>query len=250
MSTAHSRPFSRRIALVVLFAAPVFAAACSKEPEKKPEYRDYGSGIASMSMVQRNLEATRRPAPAPVEAEKPAPKVTAPALKVTAPAPPAPLTTPRPRPRKPAVAATPAVPVPVIEPVPVNTDVLAVVTESPELTLAPPPAPAVTPKPMVAPLSDDESSPIYSKDNPEVIPARLMTELSSSGTGTLLSDINSMELVISKMGRVQQVKLAAPPKRMTDMLLLSGAKTWRFTPALKDGQPVRYRTVVSWETTR
>jgi len=49
---------------------------------------------------------------------------------------------------------------------------------------------------------------------------------------------------------VQQVKLAAPPKRMTDMLLLSGAKTWRFTPALKDGQPVRYRTVVSWETTR
>jgi hypothetical protein len=177
--------------------------------------------------------------------------VTAPALKVTAPAPPAPLAAPRPRPRKPAAVATPAVPAPVIEPVPVNTDALAAVTESPELTLAPPPALAVvTQKPVFALLSDEESSPIYSKDNPEVIPARLVTELSSAGTGNLVSDINSMELVISKMGRVQQVKLAAPPKRMTDMLLLSGAKTWRFTPALKDGQPVRYRTVVSWETTR
>ena len=248
MSAAHYRPLSRRIALVVLFSAPVFSGACSKEPEKKPEHRDYGSGIASMSMVQRNLEATRRPAPAPapVEVEKPAPKVTAPA-----PAPVAAPTEPRPRPRKPAAAAaTHAVPAPVIEPAPVTTDVVAALTESPEPTIVPPPAPAAVAPAVVVPLPDDESSPIYSKDNPEVIPARLVTELSGSGTSTLLSDVNQMELVISKMGRVQQVKLSAPPKRMTDMLLLSGAKTWKFTPALKDGQPVRYRTVVSWETTR
>jgi hypothetical protein len=37
---------------------------------------------------------------------------------------------------------------------------------------------------------------------------------------------------------------------MTDMLLLSGAKLWKFEPATKDGQPVRYRTTVSWQTTR
>jgi hypothetical protein len=36
---------------------------------------------------------------------------------------------------------------------------------------------------------------------------------------------------------------------MTDMLLLSGAKTWKFVPALKDGQPVRYRTQFSWDAT-
>jgi hypothetical protein len=36
---------------------------------------------------------------------------------------------------------------------------------------------------------------------------------------------------------------------MTDMLLLSGAKTWKFTPAMKEGVPVRYRTTISWEIT-
>jgi hypothetical protein len=58
-----------------------------------------------------------------------------------------------------------------------------------------------------------------------------------------------MELVISKMGRVQQVKLSAPPKRMTDMLLLSGARRGN-SRGVEGRQPVRYRTVVSWETTR
>jgi len=62
--------------------------------------------------------------------------------------------------------------------------------------------------------------------------------------------VNTMEVVISKLGRVEEARLTAPPKRMTDMLLLSGAKMWKFTPAMKDGQPVRYRTMVSWETTR
>jgi hypothetical protein len=33
------------------------------------------------------------------------------------------------------------------------------------------------------------------------------------------------------------------------MLLLSGAKTWKFVPATRNGQPVRYRTQFSWEET-
>jgi hypothetical protein len=34
---------------------------------------------------------------------------------------------------------------------------------------------------------------------------------------------------------------------MPDMMLLSGAKLWKFTPAYKDGEPVRYRTVLTWK---
>ena len=45
---------------------------------------------------------------------------------------------------------------------------------------------------------------------------------------------------------VERVQLVEGPARMIDMMLLSGAKTWRFTPAFKDGEPVRYRTVISW----
>ena len=57
---------------------------------------------------------------------------------------------------------------------------------------------------------------------------------------------NSIELVVSELGTVEHVRLIAGPSRMPDMMLLSGAKTWRFQPAFKDGRPVRYRTVVNW----
>ena len=55
-----------------------------------------------------------------------------------------------------------------------------------------------------------------------------------------------MELVISPTGTVERARFLEAPQRMADMMLLSSAKTWRFTPAMKDGQAVRYRTVLSW----
>ena len=62
----------------------------------------------------------------------------------------------------------------------------------------------------------------------------------------MVPDMNTMEMVVSEQGRVEQVRLLTPAKRMTDVLLLSGAKTWKFAPAVRDGQPVRYRTMFSW----
>ena len=89
---------------------------------------------------------------------------------------------------------------------------------------------------------------IYSKDDADVIPARLLrVQKGAPAFRNVTPDVNTMELLISKQGRVEQVKLLSPTKRMTDMLLLSGAKTWTFAPALKNGQPVRYRTLFSWE---
>jgi outer membrane biosynthesis protein TonB len=58
--------------------------------------------------------------------------------------------------------------------------------------------------------------------------------------------VNSMELVIATDGSVERVRLVSEPRRMADMMLLSGAKLWRFSPAVKDGEPVRYRTTLSW----
>jgi hypothetical protein len=58
--------------------------------------------------------------------------------------------------------------------------------------------------------------------------------------------VNRMEVVVSELGTVERVRLVDGPTRMPDMMLLSGAKTWKFAPATKDGEPVRYRTVVSW----
>ena len=55
-----------------------------------------------------------------------------------------------------------------------------------------------------------------------------------------------MELIISPDGTVERARFLEAPQRMADMMILSSAKTWQFTPAVKDGQPVRYRTVLSW----
>ena len=65
-------------------------------------------------------------------------------------------------------------------------------------------------------------------------------------TGNSAPAMNRMVVVVSPEGTVERVQLVEGPARMVDMMLLSGAKTWKFTPAFKDGEPVRYRTVISW----
>lgn len=127
---------------------------------------------------------------------------------------------------------------PAIEPAPVA---LPISTDQEDAAAAPP-SPAIIPAVRLG-------SPIYSPDDPDVTPAVL---LSTKEAGPVLrgmhSDMNTMELIVSELGRVEEVRLLSPAKRMTDMLLLSGAKTWRFSPALRNGQPVRYRTMFSWPT--
>jgi outer membrane biosynthesis protein TonB len=57
---------------------------------------------------------------------------------------------------------------------------------------------------------------------------------------------NTLELLVDEDGSVQQVKLVSPLRRIADVMFLSGVKTWKFQPALKDGQPVKYRLVLNW----
>jgi hypothetical protein len=63
------------------------------------------------------------------------------------------------------------------------------------------------------------------------------------------NNVNVMEIIIDGEGWVETVKLVSPPRRLTDMMLLSGAKSWKFAPASKNGLPVRYRMAFSWATT-
>jgi outer membrane biosynthesis protein TonB len=60
---------------------------------------------------------------------------------------------------------------------------------------------------------------------------------------------NTMELLIDESGEVAQVNLVSKPERMSDMTLLSAAKTWKFHPAIKSGSPVKYRLSMSWNVT-
>ena len=129
------------------------------------------------------------------------------------------------------------------------------------LALSTPAAPAPEPKPQPAEARSESpeppaahaktlspvDGPIYSQDDPDVTPAKLLTTREGGPLFRgMVPDMNTMEMVVSEQGRVEQVRLLTPAKRMTDVLLLSGAKTWKFAPALRDGQPVRYRTMFSW----
>jgi hypothetical protein len=100
-----------------------------------------------------------------------------------------------------------------------------------------------------APAVDSFSpTPIYSASDATVQPAVLSRPQllpPPFGGGTAGKPVR-MELVISPAGTVERARFLDAPQRMTDMMLLSSAKTWRFTPAVKDGQPVRYRAVLSW----
>ncbi len=99
------------------------------------------------------------------------------------------------------------------------------------------------------PESEPDVARVYSSANRDVEPPVLMSpRLTPSISRPVPSaeTVNRMVVVVSPEGTVERVQLVEGPARMVDMMLLSGAKTWRFAPALKDGEPVRYRTVISW----
>jgi hypothetical protein len=256
VNTTHHRLTSRCLALIVLSVASALSGACAADEQTPKEARraeSYGTGIVSMETVQRSMARHNPPAPAPAVTE-PA------AVEATVPKPETPLA-PRPRAKTPAPppaavapASTPVKAPVAVAPVAAAPSLVAAAVAPPVAESAPvmPDTPAPTPAPKTNPALyvEVEASPIYTKEDPDVTPARLLTAQNGTGLDASITDVNSMELVISKLGRVEQAKLSAPAKRMTDMVLLSSAKTWKFTPAMKNGQPVRYRTVYSWETTR
>lgn len=88
---------------------------------------------------------------------------------------------------------------------------------------------------------------VYSSQDADVTPPRLTypqlpPPVLADGAGPL----NTIEVIIGTDGNVERVRLVSPPRRLPDMMLLSGAKNWVFVPAHRNGIPVRYRQLVSW----
>lgn len=103
---------------------------------------------------------------------------------------------------------------------------------------------ALVPPPEPAPLAFGA---LFSSADADVRPPRLINgDLPRPAIQGLPTRTNSMELIISEAGSVERVRLLTN-QRMPDMMILSRAKMWQFEPALRNGQPVRYRLVLSWE---
>jgi len=110
-------------------------------------------------------------------------------------------------------------------------------------------APASPAPPVTGNNADYESSaPIYSAQDIDVRPPQMLeAELPRPAVMNWPTIKNSMELFVTANGSVERVKWLTSRERMPDVMLLSRAKLWKFSPALRDGHPVRYRLIVTWE---
>ncbi len=82
---------------------------------------------------------------------------------------------------------------------------------------------------------------VYSADAEGIVPAVLIRpHLPSEPPSSVSSaELGVLELVVSRTGLVDQVRLISPENRYQDRMIVAAAKTWRFQPATKDGTPVR-----------
>jgi len=113
-------------------------------------------------------------------------------------------------------------------------------------SVATPDAPAAVSASSVATAAvvDDR---IYTAQDRDVVPPHTSETLPGPTISSWTTRINAMEVIVSQTGDVERARLVTPPQRMPDMFALSRAKVWKFTPAMKDGRPVRYRLLLTWE---
>ena len=112
-----------------------------------------------------------------------------------------------------------------------------------------PPRPAVaTPVPVAAAaVRTAVAEPVvFSAADAEVIPPALVRPHlpTSPRPGVRADDLPQVELLVSPTGEVESVKLVTQRAGVPSAMMLSAIKTWRFQPANRHGQPVRYRLLM------
>lgn len=89
---------------------------------------------------------------------------------------------------------------------------------------------------------------VYSSANRDVQPPKIRSaDIPRTIGGGLPTRTEAIELLVNADGTVDRVSFRTPNPRMLDPMFLSRAKMWRFEPARRDGEPVPYRLVMSWQ---
>ena len=87
-----------------------------------------------------------------------------------------------------------------------------------------------------------DSDGLYTSGDQDVVPPSFThPKLPSVTDGAAQSRVDSeLHIIVDKNGVVEAVTLHSPSNLYRDRMLVSAAKAWRFTPAVRDGRPVRY----------
>jgi hypothetical protein len=203
-------------------AAPSSTAAEGAAPAEAPPPSGVG-GLMSAASEALNSAATaglraiglaaaddsaKPPAPPPSAARQPSARTKGGAASTAAPA---------------AVPAVPTVAAPVpIAPTPV--ELVPVAAEPADATSAP------LPKPVFFSESDADVEP----------PVLVYPQLPQPPVSSFAPGQAYFEILVNEGGTVERVRLMAAQARLQDRMLVSAAKAWRFKPATKDGESVRY----------
>jgi hypothetical protein len=109
-----------------------------------------------------------------------------------------------------------------------------------------PVAPSAGASRAAAPSAEVLDSRVYSSVDAEVAPPALVRpRLPIAPSPEVRADeIPEVEVVVSPAGEVESVKLLTRPTGVGAAMMLSAVKTWRFHPATRDGEPVRYRLLM------
>ncbi len=83
---------------------------------------------------------------------------------------------------------------------------------------------------VVAPVAIDQTIPVWTPPN-AIIAARTYT--------------GAVEVVIDEHGAVASASITQPTMVLYDDLLLAAAKKWRYSPAMRGSQPVKYRKTIN-----
>jgi hypothetical protein len=109
-------------------------------------------------------------------------------------------------------------------------------------------APAV--ETSIRPIADRPDGPMYEAGSAGVTPPALLTPNVEPlpPPGRRNAAVPAVQIIVDADGTVEMASATFMPTTIGDNLLmtnaLSVAKTWRFTPAEKDGRPVKYRLFV------
>jgi hypothetical protein len=105
--------------------------------------------------------------------------------------------------------------------------------------------------PEIEPPAVVPEGPIYDGTTADVTPPALLTPIAIAPVRrdqNYVPGLAAVEIIVSGNGRVESVRAARQPGTVGETLemtnWLSITKSWRFGPAVRNGQPVRYRLIV------
>ena len=92
-----------------------------------------------------------------------------------------------------------------------------------------------------------EEQRVYTLDDDEVTPPIALSRQlpAAAPIGVRRHLVGHLELLISREGEVEMLKLHTPLNRFHERMIVSAAKAWRYRPALRNGKPVRFRLLSS-----